>query len=427
MRLALMCVALPLLSACLEEHGSEEQSREEHGSEAEPSLLLARHAAAVVGGSASGTDQNSVVLLVRGFFAEICTGTVVAPDLILTARHCLFKSSETESGYTHCERSREPPIVLTAYEPADLGVYVGNAKPLPLEPVAVGSAVYSGADLNLCNNDLALLATDRPLPLDPLPMRLDEEASVGETGVLVGWGKTAPNGPSLADARQQREIRIDAVGPATFEPGGRSPREIRASLFAGSEGGCLGDSGGPLISTESGAIIGVMSEIGNVDATLGFGRERADETCVAGGISEFQRLDIQQEWLREAFSVRGAAPWLENKQRPAPPGEACGDADECSSGICARIGAEQLCSQDCDTAACPDGMECVGVSGQRLCVPLDVPGVEARAAGCSQLWWQPARGRALSAQGACALLLLVLLRQSIRRWQPRGKRCDPFS
>jgi hypothetical protein len=362
------------------------------------------------------------VLLTRGNFIEFCTGTVVAPDLILTARHCLFAASGAERSYTDCEGSREPPMVLTAHEPADFGVYVGNAKPLPTEPVALGSTVYAGADLNLCNSDLALLATDRPLGLEPLPMRLRGQPSVGEMGVLVGWGKTSPDGPSLADARQQRAIRVDAVGPTLFEPEGRSPREIRSSIFAGGEGGCLGDSGGPLISAESGAIIGVLSEFGNVDATLGLEREQADDACV-GGISEFQRLDPQEAWLREAFSARGAAPWLENEQRPAPPGEACSDADECISGICARIGAQQLCSQDCDAAPCPDGMECVGGSEQRLCVPLDVPGSEARAAGCSQVWRQPARGHARDAQGACALLLLLLLRQ----WQARGKRCTPLS
>jgi Trypsin len=368
---------------------------------------LGQHAQKVVRGEASGEDQNAVVLLVRGAFLELCTGTVIAPDLVLTARHCLFEALLGENAYLHCERG-DTTTVFAAHEPQSINVYVGNAKPLPAEPSAIGSAIHSSEDLDLCNNDVALLALDRPLPLTSLALRLDAPPRVGERGVLVGWGATGAGGPFLPDARQQREIRIDAVGPSLLTPEGGSPRELREAIFAGTEGGCIGDSGGPLISAESGAVIGVMSEIGNPDVLLGLEEQNAIENCTRG-ITEFQRLDRQERWLRQAFRERGLNPWAEGKRPPASPGEECTDGDECQSGICVTVGTQTLCSQECSDRPCPGDLQCVGPAEQRLCVPLEVAGVDGKPAGCGLSVASSKRGWPSYAS------ILVLLVLSLRR------------
>jgi hypothetical protein len=52
-------------------------------------------------------------------------------------------------------------------------------------------------------------------------------------------------------------------------------------------------------------------------------------------------------------------------------GEACGDAEDCLSGICAMHMGDRICSKTCD-AACPDGFSCQlaagSTDGQSVCV-----------------------------------------------------------
>jgi hypothetical protein len=342
---------------------------------------LGLNAQAIVGGTPSGEDQNAVVLVVRGIFLEFCTGAVVAPNLVLTARHCLFDALFGENFYLHCERPNDRGSVLAARDPQTFTVYIGTEKPLPVEPSAVGIAIRSSDDLELCSNDLALLELDRSLPVAPMRLRLDTPPRQDELGTLVGWGTARRRGPYLIEARQRREIRIEAVGPTLFTPEGGSPRDVQEAMFVGTEGACAGDNGGPLISAETGAIVGVMSEIGNPNVTLDLAGDGIGE-CL-GGLSVFQRLDTQQSWLRQAFRERGLSPWVEGKRRPAEIGDACTDEDECLSGLCVRAGAARLCSLSCSDEACPDGLECVGPAEERVCVPARVPSLTRNDASCA--------------------------------------------
>jgi hypothetical protein len=154
-------------------------------------------------------------------------------------------------------------------------------------------------------------------------------------------------------------------------------------MFVGTEGACAGDNGGPLISADTGAIVGVMSEIGNPNVTLDLAGDGIGE-CL-GGLSVFQRLDIQQSWLRQAFRERGLSPWVEGKRRPADVGDVCTDGDECLSGLCLKAGAARLCSLSCSDEACPDGLECVGPDKERVCVPARVPSLPAGDSSCATL------------------------------------------
>ena len=373
-----------------------------------PAEGVGQHAQPIVGGSLSGEDQNSVVLIVRGAFLDYCTGAVVAPTLVLTARHCLFDAVLGENEVLHCERPSDVGTILAVHRPESMSVFIGNQKPLPREAAAIGRAVYSSDDLDLCANDLALLEVDRPLPVAPLALRLDAPPRVGETGTLIGWGYASGDGPTLADARQQREIRIEAVGPTIVAPEGRSARDVRESSFVGTEGACSGDSGGPLLSVATRAILGVMSEIDNPDVVLGLDEENIFANCL-GGISVFQRLDRQQDWLRRVFRERGANPWLEGRRLPAARGEPCQDGDECISGLCVSAGAARLCSVACDAVPCSGDMECVGPAEQRVCVPRDVPSAAASSSGC-QL-----EGGARGPRWAVPCLLTLLIALSGRR------------
>jgi hypothetical protein len=260
-------------------------------------------------------------------------------------------------------------------------VQTGRSKPLVSSALVVD--VRSDERLDACLMDLALVELDRPLDIQPLALRLEAPPVVGEWGTLVGWGNTSSDGDqeAIPDERQHRQVRIEAVSPALYQPAGGTPRPLDPNSFIGTEGACEGDSGGPLISNETGAVIGIQYA---VRAAILDNDPAPLANCV-GGVSAFQRLDLQQQWIRSAFEDLGATPWVEGRQRPAAAGALCSDADDCVSGTCVVAGNGGFCAVSCNDGQCPDGFECVSLASEPdVCAPLQIDALDhPEDAGCT--------------------------------------------
>lgn len=339
----------------------------------------------VIRGELSTDDQNSAVLIWNSRTAGWCSGAVVAPTLILTARHCLFNYVAQGDNFVECNESGLVSRVTGAYSPETLSVSIGKEVGKNLKESAVGINIYSGSELDLCVNDVGILEIDTPLDLPPYPLRLDTPPVEEERGTLIGWGATEADADAtllrLTDARRQREIKVLSVGPELFTPAGGTTRFIEISTFVGTEGGCRGDSGGPLISTETGAIFGVFHAMQNPDPTAGIEGGLIDQ-CL-NGLSVFHRLDQQKDWIRRAFREAGQAPWIENRPFPAEFGASCELGDDCVSGVCVHAAKSAFCSMHCEESACPDGMQCVGPERNRVCMLPEVESAETPSDGCS--------------------------------------------
>jgi hypothetical protein len=326
-------------------------------SEAAGSARLAQLAAPIVGGRPSDASQNAVVVLVRGAFLDYCTAVVIAPTVVMTARHCLYGPTTASEFYEECDTS-VASLGAFVLRPEDFIVQIGAAK--PLDTVALGKEIYTSDALDLCANDLALLELDSPVPVSPLPLRLDAPPEVGEEAVLVGWGYSALDEPNLPNPRQQRESRVLQLGGENV---GRSGPYLEANLFVSTEAGCGNDDGAPLISTSTKAVIGLQR------AVLGAAPAEGDDPvrgCI-GGLTLLERIDARESWIRSTLRRLGTAPWIEGKAAPAEPGADCNDADECVTGICVGAGDERYCSASCTDQECPEGMVCMGPEDGRVC------------------------------------------------------------
>jgi hypothetical protein len=355
------------------------------GSESEEPGASGLFTEAIVNGELSGDDQNSVVLVYNNLLSTWCTGAVVAPTLVLTARHCLFNYKSGPNNIVKCDEQGSVSQVYDSFDPRKLTVSTGKERGPNLVPEAVGVDIYSSDDLDLCLNDVALLEVDTPLSQPIVSMRLDEPPRPGERGVLVGWGANEGDvdakRPPLSK-RRQRELEVLTVGPKNFTPDGGTTRYIEKATFVATEGGCQGDSGGPLLSTETGAVFGVMHAMQTPDPSQGLESDIAIADCL-GGFTVLHRLDVQAEWIRSAFRKVGAAPWIENRPVPRELGESCELGDDCVSGLCIRAGESAFCSVHCDDAACPDGMQCVGAAFDRVCTLPQVENAEPSSGGCA--------------------------------------------
>jgi hypothetical protein len=264
----------------------------------------------------------------------LCTASLIAPDVILTARHCVSFTTESVA----CPATT--PQITGNRAPSSLKVLLGDDVASSHE-VAQGKAVLVPPGDALCDADIALVVLDRPVAgVDPLAVSKDGIAQ-GAHVTAVGYGKRGDDG-SAGQKLLRSHVQVLDTSDTEFLVG---------------EATCQGDSGGPAIDESSGAIVGVVS--------------RGGPTCDgAGAHNVYTRVDAFLPLVAQALArSTGGAP----KKGPAAPsdmGAACESGGDCASGVCVTSGAAQYCSRPCGSAdRCPTHFRCTGSSGgQTVCI-----------------------------------------------------------
>lgn len=402
------------------------------GSATEPAdEAVAVSSAAIIGGSPSSA-RDSVVLLVsnNGFGQSICTGTLVAPNLVLTARHCV---SAVSDGRFLCNEQGEPTTTYAGGRylrdgvPSLIGVFTGAQAPERAtgfnDPSAYGAEILHDGSTHLCSGDLALLLLDRAVTSAQIsPVRFDRFPAVDDHVTVVGFGVTNDN--REASSRIERGgVSVLRVGP---EPGSTSAAAVSRSMFEVGEATCSGDSGGPAFDERTGAVVGVVSAGGN--GTSGNPQDRAGRCRGDTTRNYFTATGAFGSVLRDAFSRSGFRPWLEGT--PAPTrrevGASCDTNDACASGACIDGGdGSQVCSSPCDrrSAGCPARWTCESTSASSLgscrppaLEPNNAPTDSADAGACAVS--PTTRAPSTSSIVALGIAALGLWRRSRRSRQP---------
>ena len=362
--LALVCLALAACSAA---------PRTESAGEA---------ASPIINGKNSDDSQNAVVLLVypvSSTEAFECTGTMLAPNLILTARHCVSKTADAAFGCDEKGNGTAGGTVGQDYVASNLLVFTGTKR--PLDPFngksdAKGVKIFHDDAKNLCNHDLALLLLDRKIDAKPIaPVRLEAPATKGEMFTAVGWGITSTT--DSPPVRQQRAgVRIEFVGPNVDATTGLA---VGPNEFQVGESICQGDSGGPALDTATGAILGVVSRGGNGQAPT---PSDPAFTCRSGE-NFYTMTSGFKTVILAAYAEAGQDPWIEGGPDPrlAKLGEPCAAAEACRSSLCLTdtAGAPTTCTQSCATDACPEGYVCSTQGSAKLCTVPPPPAAPGKA------------------------------------------------
>jgi hypothetical protein len=298
MRIPLLLVAiLQFVGACAD-------SADREG----PADPLGASGQRMVGGTPSTEAQDATVMLTEnGQFA--CTATLIAPNLIVTARHCVSELNED----TDCG-------VATSDHPASgIGIQLG-ADATGNRSDAMGLRLFLVQSANLCGADIALLQLDRDLPgVRIAPVRFTP-LKVSETTVAVGYGDDGSG--QQTDGRFQRTgVKILALGPSSSpyktQSGQSLPMDVPAGEIASSESTCFGDSGGPLFDAQ-GMLVGVTSR-GIDDACI-------DRPTIWTGLPQHEKL------IRDAAAAAGhplpaskASPSTTPPSKPDPSSKTSGD------------------------------------------------------------------------------------------------------
>lgn len=176
-----------------------------------------------------------------------CTGTVVAPRVILTAAHCV---EDIERG--------------TFTSPGSYAVATGTTSPSKAlrENVfkVVENHVFPGFDPGSLRGDAAILILDRPTAAPPIAMAGAADAGLYAGGAaiqLAGWGLTGAKALKAPESLRATTMIVQTPSFCGQKTKRFYPEFSSAAQFCALDaptkksGGCFGDSGGPGIGTRA--------------------------------------------------------------------------------------------------------------------------------------------------------------------------------
>jgi secreted trypsin-like serine protease len=207
-----------------------------------------------------------------------CSGTVIAPNVILTAAHCV-----------------EDVATGRRFSASGYAVVTGNVDwtRTPRQILGVSlTVVYPGFKRSDASGDAALLVLATPTSAPPLALasRAIDGArlAAGRYAVMAGWGETFAGGPAPSELQWAR-TSVQSAGfcrrhTRTFVA---SEEICTLDTPAQQTDACFGDSGGPLLGALPGS--GEFVELGVASHLY--------TDCLASSPAVYTRADLIRAWV----------------------------------------------------------------------------------------------------------------------------------
>lgn len=167
-----------------------------------PGTAVADPTPLIIGGSTVSSAPWAAAVFSNGSFT--CSGTIIAPQWVLTARHCVSGSMSVRVGSVYRSSGGVTRTVSASYARYDLAL------------MRLSSSV---------STSYVTLASSNP--------------PVGSTNSIYGWGMTCYSGCSASSQLKTANVRVTSTN-ATDAYGGQAIRSTRINGNA-----WRGDSGGP--------------------------------------------------------------------------------------------------------------------------------------------------------------------------------------
>jgi len=340
-----------------------------------PTQKLGRERFPIINGTPDTSPEHLAVVFTEtgaGGWVYYCSGTLIAPTIVLTAAHCA-------EGW-----APEQYLVHFGFDQSDFEdrnvseiIYHPNWDPDEFATV--------GFDIALLRLSLPAPAGIAPIPYLPQSMAITR-ADLGMPLEFAGFGKdeNGQMGRKLHITLPLWEVCTTAGG-CTASNGAHLAFNTICHSRADGGGTCSGDSGGPaFVSIDGEEYVAGITSYGDSD-------------CNSFGCST--KVDVYEEWINDfigSFSVNG---------------QVCTNSAQCYSGFCVDgVCCENSCDAPCMTCAgdktagsctpapdgssCDDGEPCNGpdTCQQGSCIPGNTPPDCTPTNPCLEGSCQPGQG-----------------------------------
>lgn len=258
---------------------------------------------AIIGGSAvhpGSFPSLAYVIDIQGSYAYQCSGTVVAPSLVLTAGHC---AENTKTGVRFKPSGYR--IVTGAVDPLTPGATISRV---------IGVIVYPAFARRLDQGDAALLVLASPVSAPPIALATAsamKRLKAGSQAMMAGWGLTSFAQRLPTETLQSADTVVQgrrwcASNAPPFSAKGEICGIAPPSYATGA---CSGDSGGPLLAQLPGG--GGPIQIGIAVHVYG--------QCSTHRPSVFVKVSAIAAWIHTWIRAYRFSPGSSTPVPPSPP------------------------------------------------------------------------------------------------------------
>jgi len=306
----------------------------------------------IQGGYADDFDHHVVGMVhISNMGFASCSGTLIAPNVILTAQHCVAPVSG--DGSVQCG------VTVFGAQYAASELWITTHPEFTYDP----SNYHTGMEIVIppagnafCGNDVAILILESPVPESeavPVAPRVDESLVLGEEYSAIGFGQTCDGCSSGARYRRD-DLHVACVADEC------PSYAVAQTEWMGETGVCQGDSGGPATDL-IGRVVGVASRGGPGCSSPVYGH-------VFGWGDWIKNTVVYASGLAGLEPPAWASGWPTDPAYGHPVGAECTLPEQCPSNLCL----DGYCTRACNEAApCPEGFECLPEHG--ICTRIPEP------------------------------------------------------